>query len=369
MVETLFFHLHIRYNHSIPCKVMQMKRWALILIAVAMLALSGCKSSGLMVYTDLDRRSSRLIFEAFTKKTGISVNILHFSDVEQMVNAIVTDTGEGYQMVSHQGYDSPDLVLSSDMFTGDVLRVRDALQSYHPSEAETIPAGAKIEDFWYGVGAQPLVLLWNTQKNPSGFQPASLLDLASDRISRGGVCMLPPNYSPYYISAYAADIGVDPVKQFYQTLIDRKTDFRADPSDCAQRIGSGQAQIGLTTLAAALEQQKAKAPVAWAVPDQGVGKTGALASFYSVCLLKNGSHPDSGRQAEEYLLSTDAEKYMVSLGLCNATLRDCGLSNPVVIPVAASLDDASRIYNNDLIPFIDYFQRFNTVVPAATATP
>lgn len=338
-----------------------MKKY-LIVAALAALPLlfCGCTSNVVYVYTDVDRHAVSQLFEPFTKQTGIAVNIVHFSDAQRLVEAISVEDGSGgYRLAPHKGTSNPDLMLSSEMFAAEVLRGRNALDSYRPSGAQTIPAGAKVEDQWYGVGPRAWVLMWNTQKAPEGFAPVSLMDLASESLDMGGVCMVPPNYSPYYASAVAANNGTEAATAFYQRLIDRQTVFIAQPEHCAQRIAQGQAQAGLTTLAAALAQQKNGAPVAWALPDQAVGQMGAYAPFYSLGLIKEASHGDNAKLAEEYLLTLDAEKRMVSLGLSDATLRDCGADIPVVVPLAISLEEASGIYNKDLAGFIRYFQRYD----------
>lgn len=337
-----------------------MKKPLLLLALLVLFACTGCSVHEVVIYTDVDRHDVLQLFQPFTEKTGIPVTVMHFYEVENLVDAIVVDDGKGgYKFVQRTGSSNPDLMFSTAMFAGEAMRARDALQSYLPNGAQSIPAGAKAEDLWYGIGPRAWVLMWNTQRTPQGFTPTSLMDLASDRLDKGRVCMVPPNYSPYYASALAAVQGNDAATSFYQTLIDRQTVFIADPEQCAQRIAQGDAQMGLTTLDAALTQQKNNANVAWVLPDQAAGQMGAYAQFYSFGLLKNASHPDDAKLAEDYLLSLDAEKRMVSLGLSDATLRDCGPGIPVVVPLSVTLDEASRIYNHDLAGFMSYFHRYD----------
>ena len=338
-----------------------MRRSSILALAVLaiLLLMTGCASNTVTVYTDMDRKDVEKLIKPFSDKTGIKLDLVHFNEVHDLVDAIAVPDGASYKLVMHETlYQPADLVLSGNMFAGDVLRARSALAQYEPSGADAIPPGAKNLGNWYGFGGRLWVLAYNTNL-VKGDLPRSLFDLSSNVFPNGKISTITPNYCPFYIGAACAIKGKAAAVTLYQTLINRHAEFVNKPELAAKSIAEGSAWAGITTLAAVVAQKKAGAPIGWVIPDQGSGNMGAYVEFYSVCTPILGKNTINAHLLADYLLSTEAEALSVEMGLSDATLRQGTSAALVVIPLAIDLDSASVAWTQDLSELMPYFHQYS----------
>ena len=295
----------------------------LCVLALALLALpflSACGSRPVTLYTDGDRDAVQKLVEPYTKRTGRQVEIVHFTDPRELVDAIAHREGGKAVVTTHDSmYDYADVVLSTEKDTGEALLALDALRQFDPAESEAIPSGAKHEGRWYGLGGRAWVLLWNT--TIAGAEPSELLDLAKNDYPEGSVALINPNYILYYPCGAASILGAEKMRGLLQRLVDRKAQWLATPAQTAQLVADGKAAVCLTTLAQARLQQENGAPVRWALPDQGSGGMGAYVELNVVALPTTSQSPGAALALAEYLLEPDTEKLSVQLGLADVALR------------------------------------------------
>lgn len=319
---------------------------------------SGC-ARPVMLYTDADSSKVQALTAPFTRETGIPVNVISFTDVREMADAIAVDTGNGYSVVKHDEKYDPyaDVVFSSDMELGDVLKARGVLREYAPAAAVGIPEGAKADGWWYGLGGQAWVLAWDTDrvKDP----PKSLFDLTQSQYAGSGAALINPNYILYYPCGACAIAGQNKVVPFLQKLIDNKAKWFAKPQETAQDVADGAAAVCLTTMEQAKVQQKKGAHIAFAVPDQGPGQMGAYVQYNVICLTNVSTQPDQAKKLEEYLLAPETEALSVKLGLSSVTMRRCGSEAPVVRPLDTDLSSAAAAMQNYMGGILTYFTKLN----------
>lgn len=318
---------------------------------------SGC-AKPLSIYTDADAHSVEQLVKPFTQKSGIEVNVVSFSDARLLADAIAVYSDGKYGPARPGMFiNSADVVFSAEKDLGEVLLARNALHPYTPPEASSIPAGAKREGWWYGTGGRAWVLMWNTGlvKAP----PVSLMDLAGDSFPSGSISMINPNYNLYYPCGAAAILGADKLNTFLQTLIDKQTQWQAKPEQTAADVASGHAWACITTLEEAKKQKQGGAPADWAVPDQGIGQMGAYLQYNVVCLPGTSTMPDQAKLLADYLLSGDAEKLSVALGLSDATMNSSGADAPVVKPLDTTLAAAQDAMQNRIGNLLTYFTKVN----------
>jgi iron(III) transport system substrate-binding protein len=329
-----------------------------ILMILLPLLLIGC-TQPLTLYTDAGQDNVQKLVTPFTHKTGIQVNIVSFTDPRTLADAIAVDINGEYKVVPPTTlHTSVDVVFSNEMMVGEVLRARGVLQQYTPAAAGTIPSGAKLEGWWYGMGGHVWVIAWNTDlvtRDP----PKSLLDLSGTRFPQRAISMVNPNYFLYYSSGASAILGKMKITDFLQQLIDKDTQWMAKPGDTAQSVADGTAFACVTTLEEAVQLQSSGAPIGWAVPDQGDGQMGAYLQFNVVGLSTTSTTPDNARKLVDYLLEPETEKLSVELGLSDSTTRPCGSGAPVVRPLDTDLAMAQKAMQNDLWSILTYFTVVN----------
>lgn len=315
-----------------------MKRTALLLaiLLVTVVFLPACSTKPpVTVYTDGNTDAVRKLVEPFTRSTGIPVSIEHFTSPRLLVDAVKAPS---------DGKQPPDVIFSTEKDAGEALLAQNTLAEFTPANAGSIPAGAHNGNLWYGMGGHVWVLAWNTGLVTA--PPASLFDLAGEGYPAGSVSVINPNYILFYPCGAAATVGETAISSFLQKLTERNAQWEANPADTAKSVAEGKAQVCLTTLQEATKQKEGGAPIAWAVPDQAEGGMGAYLQFNVVGVAKVSAMPDKAKKLAEYLLSPEAEKLSVELGLSDATLQNCGSKAPVVKPLAAGLEDAKTAMQN-----------------------
>jgi hypothetical protein len=95
------------------------------------------------------------------------------------------------------------------------------------------------------------------------------------------------------------------------------------------------------------------------VPDQGAGEAGTYLLYNTVCLCSTSKMPDEAKQLEDYLLAPETEALSVTLGLSDATLRNCTSQAPAVIPLKTDLASAQAAMQQGLGSYLSYFTTTN----------
>jgi ABC-type Fe3+ transport system substrate-binding protein len=303
---------------------------------------SSCSRQGLTLYTEANTPDVQKIADVFTRRTGIPVNVVHFGDPRDLVEAIASYSDGAYVPAKHSAaFHDADIVFSEDIATGEALKTRGALAQYAPDAGASIPEGAKSEGWWYGVGGRAWVLAWNTDLAGGG-APKRLPDLASDAWPKGSAALPNPNYMLYYTAGMSAAMGGTVMADFLNAMIAKDAQWMASPAETAALVAEGRAWVCLTTLKEAAARKKAGAHIAWALPDQGEGEPGAYVQYNVVCLCRDSAMPDEAKRLYEFLLSPEAEAMSVERGLGDVTLRPCGLDAPVAVPLKTNLAEAQK---------------------------
>ena len=158
------------------------RRWlagaATLALVVPLLGACGSDDEpSLVVYNAQHEELIDVVAEAFTKRTGIAVELRNGSDLE-LANQLVEE-GEASPADVFLTENSPAMTLvdSKDMFTGLDQKTLDLVpEQYRPDDGQ-----------WTGFAARSTVLVYNTEQLQSDDLPGSIMDLAEpqwkDRIS------------------------------------------------------------------------------------------------------------------------------------------------------------------------------------------
>jgi iron(III) transport system substrate-binding protein len=154
------------------------RRWAAVLSAVIVTAalLAGCggSSSGgnsLTVYSGQHEQTTDALVSAFTKATGIKVNV-RFDDEDTLVDEIITE-----------GSHSPaDVIYTENSPALEDLQERGLLAPVDPSTLAATPSKYNSpQGNWVGVSARVSVIIYNPGLIRQSQLPTSVLQLADPR--------------------------------------------------------------------------------------------------------------------------------------------------------------------------------------------
>lgn len=322
-----------------------MKR-AVSVVAVLLLlvpALSSCTPANVVLYTDLRQEDASRLIEPFVQASGVKVDIVTFGSAESLVKAVAPGGGDRYaggaEPSPTPNPNPPDVILTQDMLALTQLADGEALESYMSSSVSSLPPpyGANGGGWWYGFGGRAWVIAWNTDlvtKKPETFQ-----DLADNAYPMKSVTIPNPQQFYFYPLAVYSVMGSDYAMNLFQTLMLNQANLAGSPDMAAQSVAEGKAQVAITTYALAKSLKDAGKPVDFILPDQGQTEMGAYVEFYSVAVAKGGKNLSGAKKLDDWLLSAEAEKRSVEVGLSDVTLRDVGGGAPVVKPLVVSPGD------------------------------
>lgn len=284
---------------------------AYLLLAAALLALCGCGAKStepgdeaeVVVYTAHDSVFSEPIFAQFEQVSDVVVRPKF--DVEStktvgLVNAIMAESSRP----------RCDVFWNNEILNTLRLAERGLLEVYKSPAAENYPAAFKdAEGKWHGFAARARIIICNTKLVPESDRPDSIYDLA-DENWRGKTAIAKPLFgtTASHAACLFAALGDEQARKYFQSLKDNDVQILGGNKQVAEAVGSGAAAFGLTDTDDALQMIEQGLPVAIIYPDQQPGGLGTLFIPNTVCIIRNGPHPEGARKLVDYLLSPPVEQ-------------------------------------------------------------
>jgi iron(III) transport system substrate-binding protein len=261
----------------------------------------------LTVYSGRAERLIKPVFDAFTAKTGIQIDLLS-SGTTELVNRLKVE-----------GDRSPaDLLITNDAGSLELARTAGLLRPLNMREVDrAIPPQFRAPDnSWVGLSGRFWIIVINTtvvQPN----QVTSLLDVADpkwkDQIA------IPNAGSEYLqagVSVMRAALGDDRTKQFLQGLRDNAgTHVYQKSSQIVDAVAKGQVALGIVNhyyVYRHLAVQPA-APLAVVMPDQQEGGMGAIMNVAGIGVLKHTPQLDHAKLLIEFLVAQAGQKMFAEL--------------------------------------------------------
>lgn len=261
----------------------------------------------LTVYSGRSERLIKPVFDAFTAKTGIQIELLS-SGTTELVNRL---KAEGDRTPA-------DLLLTNDAGSLELARGAGLLRPLNMREAEqAIPSQFRAADnSWVGLSGRFWIIVYNTTMVKPG-QVASLFDLADpqwkDKIA------IPNSGSEYLqagVSVIRATHGDDKTKQFLTGLRDNAgSQVYQKSSQIVDAVAKGQVAMGIVNhyyVYRHLATQPA-APVAALMPDQKDGGMGAIMNVTGIGITKSSTHADNAKLLIEFLVAQAGQKMFADL--------------------------------------------------------
>jgi len=282
-------------------------RCALLVAAIAIAGLGGCKSSAreVVVYTSVDQPFSQPVFEAFEKQTGIHVRAVY--DTEE-----TKSTGVVNRLIAEAKNPQADVFWANDPVRPFLLIDRGMVEPYAAPNAAGIPAPFKAADgTWTGLAARARVLLVNPKKVPSAEQPRSIKALADARW-KGQIAIANPVFgtTTMHVAALFTAWGDERAQAFLSDLKANDVRIASSNGEVKRLVATGEVAFGLTDTDDAHEALEDGAPVEVVYPDQDGDGTPMMPTV--VVLLRSSPHGETGCQLVNYLLSADVETMLAA---------------------------------------------------------
>lgn len=261
----------------------------------------------LIVYSGRAERLIKPVFDAFTAKTGIQVELLS-SGTTELVNRL---KAEGDRTPA-------DLLITNDAGSLEIVRAAGLFRPLNMREVErAIPSQFRAQDnSWIGLSGRFWIIVYNTTMVKPD-QVKSLLDLADPRW-KDKVAI--PNAGSEYlqagVSVIRASIGDERTKTFLQGLRDNAgTQVYQKSSQIVDAVAKGQVAFGIVNHYYVYRHLATQptAPLAVIMPDQQEGGMGAIMNVAGIGVLKNTAHIESAKLLIEFLVAQAGQKMFADL--------------------------------------------------------
>ena len=261
----------------------------------------------LVVYSGRAERLIKPVFDAFTAKTGIQVELLS-SGTTELVN----------RMKAEGDRTPADLLLTNDAGSLELARGAGLLRPLNMREVErAIPSQFRAADnSWIGLSGRFWIIVYNTTLVKPD-QVSSLLDLAQpqwkDKIA------IPNSGSEYLqagVSVIRAAQGDDRTKKFLEGLRDNAgSQVYQKSSQIVDAVAKGQVALGIVNhyyVYRHLATQPA-APLAVIMPDQKDGGMGAIMNVTGIGITKSSARVENAKLLIEFLVAQAGQKMFADL--------------------------------------------------------
>ncbi len=304
------------------------------------------QSNEVNVYTYREAKLIAPLFDAFTKETGIKVNVISASAGLE-------------QRIATEGANSPADVL----LTVDIGRLKEAvdLGIAQPIKSEllekTVPSQYRDPNgLWFAISARARVVYAARDRVP---QNEISYEELSDPKWKGKICIRSGQhiYNNALFAAYIAHHGEAKAEEWLTGL---KANLAQKPSggdrEVARDIAAGKCDIGLgNTYYWALMLNREPDKKAWAEATKVILPTfqggGTHMNISGVVLMKNAPNKDNAMKLIEWLMSDQAQQLYADLNYeypvrastgVNPTIAGYGELNADSLPIAAIADNKKK---------------------------
>lgn len=261
----------------------------------------------LTVYSGRAERLIKPVFDAFTAKTGIQIDLLS-SGATELINRLKVEGDRS----------SADLLVTNDAGSLELARTAGLFRPVNVPEIDhAIPPQFRATDnSWIGLSGRFWVIVYNTTMIKAG-QVSSILDLANpewkDKIAV-------PNAGSEYlqagVSVIRASIGDKRTTPFLQGLRDNAgTQVYQKTSQIVEAVAKGQVALGVVNHYYMYRHLAAQptAPLAIVMPDQEDGGIGAIMNVAGIGILQHSPHAGNAKLLIEFLASPAGQKLFTEL--------------------------------------------------------
>ncbi len=273
-------------------------------------------NSPVVVYSSVDDVYARPVLEAFTRQSGIAVQLV--SDTEE-----TKSTGLLNRLLAERARPRADVFWSGDPVRAAVLMQHGVARPYRSPQAEGLPpALSEAEGHFTCFSARARVLIYNTNLLSPPLLPTSIRDLANPRF-RGRGCLANPLFgtTSMHAAALFQHWGEAAARDFFRQLATNDVRLLASNGEVRRRVAAGDYALGWTDSDDVEVARRDGLPVGLVLPDQDPDGLGTLLVPNAVVMIAGGPHPAAGQRLIDFLLSPGAEVQLAESEAAQVPLR------------------------------------------------
>lgn len=267
------------------------------------------------LYTSVDEPTARPIVEAFTKQTGIRVDLRLDTEATKSVGLAERLRAEKDHPVAHVFWGN-EVFHTVNLADEGLFAPLTGL----PELADIRPEFKDDQNRWAGVGLRARVLAVNEN---AGQTSGSINDLLDPKF-KGKVAMARPlaGTTGGHVAALYALWGDQKADDFFRKLRDNGALLLGGNGPVAEQVGSGNVMVGLTDNDDVFNAQRSRGELWLVLPDQdGIG---TLAIPTTVAIVNRPDTSEAARKLAAFLLSATNEQRLIDANFCAYRVRPGG---------------------------------------------
>jgi iron(III) transport system substrate-binding protein len=260
-------------------------------------------SDRLIVYSGRKEKAIKPVVEAFTKHTGIPVDL-----------KVGKTSGLANEIRMERANPRGDLFVSTEGGIMEILAGEGLLDPYLSPATKAVP-----EDFrnatgaWTGISGRARIILYN--KNLVGEKdiPQSVFELTNPKWKgKIAIAGTRERTSLAWVSTLVAVKGEAFTRDYVKGLHANGLRILTDNTEVWQGVGRGEFAVGLTNSPNYYLAKKMGLPVGVVYPDQGPEGIGTPISANAAAVIKGGKNPEAARKFIDFLLSPEGQRILVT---------------------------------------------------------
>jgi iron(III) transport system substrate-binding protein len=274
-------------------------------LMVVVAALAGCggadeeagSNGPLTVYSGREEELVAPLFEQFTEKTGIDVEVRY------------GDSAELAATIAEEGDNSPaDVFFAQD--AGSLGSVKDQLATLPDDVLDRVDTSYRDgEGHWVGTSGRVRVVAYNTDELSEDELPTSILDFTDPKWK--GKIGLPPTNASFQamVTAMRLELGDDQAREWLDGIKENEPKFYEKNTPVLEALAAGEIEVGFVNhyYLYVLKEEQPDAPVANHYLRSG--DPGALVNVAGAGIIDGTDDADAAESFLEFLLSDEGQEF------------------------------------------------------------
>jgi iron(III) transport system substrate-binding protein len=264
--------------------------------------IAGAASDSLVVYSGRKEKAIKPVVEAFTKATGIPVDL-----------KVGKTSGLANEIRMEKAHPRGDVFVSTEGGIMEILAHDGLLDPYVSPAGKATPLEFRSPSgAWTGISGRARIILYNMNLVSEKEVPTSVLQLTDPKWKgKLAIAGTRERTTLAWVSAMVAEKGERFTRTYIKNLMANGLKILSDNTEVWQGVGRGEFAIGLTNSPNYHLAKHASMPVGVVYPDQTAEGFGTVISPNAVAIIKGASHPDAARRFIDFLLSPEGQRVLV----------------------------------------------------------
>jgi iron(III) transport system substrate-binding protein len=260
-------------------------------------------SDRLVIYSGRKEKAIKPVVEAFTKQTGIQVDL-----------KIGKTAGLANEIRMEKTRPRGDLFISTEGGILEVLAKDGLLDPYQSAATKAVPDDFKsATGAWTGISGRARILLYNKILIAEKETPKSILELTDPKWKgKLAISGTRERTTLAWAASLVAMKGEAFTRDYIAKLQANGLKILTDNTEVWQGVGRGEFAIGLTNSPNYYLATQNNLPVGVVYPDQEADGLGTPINPNAAAVIKGAANPEAARKFIDFLLSPEGQRILVT---------------------------------------------------------